>query len=120
MTCFDNIGCDSHSYGYHGQSGQLYQHAGHGINYGPTYSSGDIIGCGVHFATKSAFFTKNGVPLGSAFETCIDTSESLYPCIGLSTLGEKITANFGQEPFAFDIVQYVKVKIATLFNFLSM
>jgi hypothetical protein len=102
------IGCDSHSYGYHGQSGQKYQHAGHGTNYGPSFSSGDIIGCGINFATKSAFFTKNGISLGSAFES-IDFTELLYPCIGLGTMNEKITANFGQEPFAFNIVQYVKV-----------
>ncbi|KAI7897225.1 uncharacterized protein EV154DRAFT_489381 [Mucor mucedo] len=98
-------GCEQHSYGYHGQSGQLFKQ-GHANPFGPTFTSPDIIGCGLNFATNSAFFTKNGVLLGVAED--IDTSELLYPCIGLSTNGEKITANFGQEPFAFDIDQFVK------------
>lgn len=105
------LGCEQHSYGYHGQNGQLFQQ-GHGNPFGPAFTSPDIIGCGVNFATKSAFFTKNGVSLGVAQD--IDTSELLYPCIGLSSNGEKITANFGQEPFAFDIDQYVKVQIKVL------
>lgn len=100
------LGCEKHSYGYHGQNGQLFQH-GHGNQFGPTFTSPDIIGCGVNFSNNTAFFTKNGVSLG-VFQG-IDTSELLYPCIGLSTSGEKITANFGQESFVFDIDQFVKV-----------
>ncbi|KAG2235865.1 hypothetical protein INT48_008168, partial [Thamnidium elegans] len=99
-------GGDKHSYGYHGETGQVYQH-GLGSSYGPTFSSGDTIGCCINFSNSNAFFTKNGVSLGYAFEN-IDTTELLYPSIGLSTCGEQMTANFGQEPFIFDIEQYVK------------
>ncbi|KAI9272057.1 hypothetical protein EDC94DRAFT_595260 [Helicostylum pulchrum] len=99
-------GGDKHSYGYHGETGQVYQH-GLGSSYGPTFSSGDTIGCCINFSNSNAFFTKNGVSLGYAFEN-IDTTELLYPCIGLSTCGEQLSANFGQEPFLFDIEQYVK------------
>lgn len=104
------VGCDSFSYGYHGYDGQIYQQDTKGAQYGPTFTSGDVIGCGINYANHSAFFTKNGVSLGVAFESIDTSSELLYPCVGLSTAGEAITANFGQEPFAFDIVEYVKVK----------
>lgn len=33
----------------------------------------------------------------------------LYPCVGLRTVGERVSVNFGQNPFVFDIVQYIKV-----------
>ena len=31
----------------------------------------------------------------------------LYPCVGLQTVGEEIVANFGQQPFVFDLKSYV-------------
>ncbi|OBZ90270.1 Ran-binding protein 10 [Choanephora cucurbitarum] len=98
-------GHDAFSFGYHGQSGQIFKQK-QAQDYGPNYSSGDVIGCGVNFATGNVFFTKNGIFLGSAFE--FDTDASYYPCVGLSTPGERMTANFGQEPFLFDIVHYIK------------
>jgi hypothetical protein len=33
--------------------------------YGPSYFSGDLIGCGYNFKTRDAFFTKNSVFLGA-------------------------------------------------------
>ena len=32
--------------------------------YGPNYSTGDVVGCGVNFQAGSVFFTKNGENLG--------------------------------------------------------
>ena len=34
---------------------------------------------------------------------CSDLPSGLYPTVGLQTPGELIDANFGQEPFKFDI-----------------
>ena len=34
---------------------------------------------------------------------CADLPSGLYPTVGLQTPGEVIDANFGQEPFKFDI-----------------
>jgi hypothetical protein len=48
------------------------------------------------------------VSLGPAF-SLVDVSEPLYPSVGLRTLGEDITANFGQKPFLYDIDHYIKV-----------
>ncbi|CUS15646.1 unnamed protein product [Tuber aestivum] len=52
------------SIAYHGDDGGFY-HNGDGREiYGPTYSAGDVIGCGVDFVNDRIFFTKNGEFLG--------------------------------------------------------
>ncbi|KAK4515862.1 uncharacterized protein ATC70_010820 [Mucor velutinosus] len=96
------------SVGYHGQNGHTYKQSSKGTAYGPTYGHSDVIGCGVNYFDGTVFFTKNGILLGRAFDSIDLLSQELYPCIGLSTQGEKITANFGHHEFAFDIVQYIK------------
>ena len=45
-------------YGYHGDNGQLYTGIGNGVAFGPTFTKGDIIGCGIR--NSELFFTKNG------------------------------------------------------------
>lgn len=57
-------GWDQTSYGYHGDDGHFFESAGKGISYGPTYTTGDTIGCGINFMTRELFFTKNGKFLG--------------------------------------------------------
>jgi hypothetical protein len=53
-------------------------------------------------------FTRNGMLLGTAFKGILkgDDEAVLYPCVGLRTPGENIKANFGKEPFKFDISQF--------------
>lgn len=53
----------------------------------------------------SAFYTKNGVHLGTAFKNIKDAN--VFPFIGFKTTGEKVMTNFGSKPFKFDIRQYV-------------
>ncbi|KAI8891410.1 SPRY-domain-containing protein [Backusella circina FSU 941] len=100
-------GYDAHSFAYHADSGNILNGNSQSKQCGPTFSSGDTVGCGINFSEKTIFFTKNGVSLGSAF-SLVDVSEPLYPSVGLRTLGEDITANFGQKPFLFDIDHYIK------------
>jgi len=93
-------GWDARSYGYHGDDGNAFCGNGHGSMYGPTFTTGDVIGCGLNLIEGSCFYTKNGHNLGTAFT---GMPSQLYPVIGLQTPGEIIQANFGQEPFVFDI-----------------
>ena len=108
------------SWGYHGDDGKKFEELGfgrRGVPYGPTYGTGDTIGCGVDFTSRTAFFTKNGEKLGkwstatsvmfpSADVGSIDTAFTnikgrLYPVVGISDPETKVTVNFGPDGFMF-------------------
>lgn len=98
-------GWDKNSYGYHGDDGHSFCCSGTGQNYGPTFTTGDVIGCCLNLIDNTCFYTKNGFNLGIAFR---DLPNDLYPTVGLQTPSESVEANFGQYPFEFDIHNYVK------------
>ena len=57
---------EKYSYGYHGDDGKAYNCNGsEGKDFGPIFSTGDVIGCGVNFLDRSCFFTKNGAKIGN-------------------------------------------------------
>lgn len=100
-------GWSQESYGYHGDDGNKFDGLSNkGDNYGPTFTVGDVIGCGLNLIEGSCFFTKNGVNLGKAFKDMrCSHLLSLYPTIGLKTPGEEVEVNFGHESFVYDIEQ---------------
>ncbi|KAJ2892093.1 hypothetical protein GGI21_005688, partial [Coemansia aciculifera] len=101
-------GWDQGSWGYHGDDGNSFSGDGRGSKYGPGFTTGDTVGCGVDFTKRRIFFTRNGFFLGYVFDR-IDTSKDLFPCVGMRTLGEHVKANFGRKPFVFDISHYVSL-----------
>lgn len=110
-------GWETESWAYHGDDGKSFfgESQGQGRGYGPTYGVGDTVGCGVNFSTRSAFFTKNGVFLGTAFSGLPDIQ--LYPSVGMKRQPPVcLKTNFGQEPFVFDIDGMVKVGLKTPLN----
>jgi len=107
---FQFSGWEAGSYGYHADDGFTYFQSGTGTPYGPTFSTGDVIGCCINFAENLAFFTRNGASLGVAFRG-LNLSAPIYPLVGLRTLGETVEANFGQSPFLFDIASYTQVSV---------
>jgi len=113
-------GYDVDSWGYHGDDGMTFCCQSTGKKYGPTFTTNDVVGCGVNFMTGCAFFTKNGalipgiftVLYGSAHSTCSQTPGNafrdlkeikLYPSVGAKRPGAHLRVNFGQMPFMFDI-----------------
>ncbi|KAJ2388777.1 hypothetical protein GGI23_005983, partial [Coemansia sp. RSA 2559] len=100
-------GWDIGSWGYHGDDGHVFGGDGRGTGYGPRFTTGDTVGCGIDFVRQRIFFTRNGFFLGYAFGV-IDTSQDFFPCIGMRTPGEHVMANFGRKPFEFDIDNYVE------------
>ncbi|KAF8525133.1 concanavalin A-like lectin/glucanase domain-containing protein [Hysterangium stoloniferum] len=95
-------GWEGKSWGYHGDDGNSFASETEGSAYGPKFSTGDTVGCGIDFGTGRAFFTKNGRYLGDVFEN-LGSAGDLYPTVGLRTSNEAIRANFGHEPFMYDI-----------------
>ncbi|RHZ83265.1 hypothetical protein Glove_99g165 [Diversispora epigaea] len=100
-------GWERFSIGYHGDNGLIYIQHSRGKPYGPLFSEGDTIGCGVNFYDNTLFFTKNGVNLGTAYKG-IDRGE-FFPMIGLISKEECIETNFGSRPFKYDISLHVKM-----------
>ncbi|CAI6339776.1 unnamed protein product [Periconia digitata] len=106
-------GWEPDSYAYHGDDGQCFSNTTSGKSYGPKFGTLDVIGCGINFRTNTAFFTKNGHYLDVAFRD-LKPNVNYYPTVGMKKQGEMLRANFGQEPFAFDIDKMVQNEKATI------
>ncbi|CAG8540978.1 1708_t:CDS:2 [Cetraspora pellucida] len=92
--------------GYHGDNGRLYRERERGVNFGPLYTTGETVGCGINFFDTEIFFTKNGILLGK--ELSFKLEEKIYPTCGMASPNESILVNFGSEPFKFPIDLYAK------------
>ncbi|GAA5823350.1 hypothetical protein JCM11251_007575 [Rhodosporidiobolus azoricus] len=120
-------GWEDNSYGFHADDGRAFCCQGTGEPFGPTFTTGDVVGCGVDWTGAGpkrgdrersgpgnrgreggkekgtggrVFFTKNGEFLGYAF---CNLRGKLYPTVGLRTPNESVRVNFGADPFKFDI-----------------
>jgi len=48
-------GWSRRSWAYHGDDGKIFA-VGTGSSYGPTYSTGDVVGCGIDLQSGTIFF----------------------------------------------------------------
>jgi len=65
------IGQENNSWGYHSDNGKFYPRdyttSRYGELDGPSFTTGDTIGCCINFLSNMIFYTKNGVHLGSYY-----------------------------------------------------
>jgi serine/threonine-protein phosphatase 6 regulatory ankyrin repeat subunit B len=98
-------GWESNSYSYHGDDGNLFHEPWMpGIEFGPTFSTNDIVGAGIDHLKQKIFFTKNGKLVGRYIPN--EVRDTLYPTIGLHSRGEKVEVNFGtkkEQKFAYNL-----------------
>lgn len=99
-------GWEPESWGYHGDDGNSFASQNVGKRYGPPFSSGDTIGCGVNFRTGTAFFTKNGqylgwlcflIPVGPSLEYHVLTRQILHRTCLQGSQGEAVPLCWTQE-----------------------
>ncbi|CAI0433828.1 unnamed protein product [Linum tenue] len=93
-------GWRANSCGYHGDNGFVYRGGGKGESFGPSFTTNDIVGAGINYASNEFFFTKNGTMVGAVSK---DIEGPLFPTVAVHGLNEEIEVNFGQKPFAFNI-----------------
>ena len=61
------IGWVNNSWGYHSDNGNFFDSSKYGKLYGPSFTTGDTIGCCFNYINNMIFYTKNGVHLGSYY-----------------------------------------------------
>jgi hypothetical protein len=97
-----------HSFGW-GHPGKVFR-GSTGISTLPSYTAGDVVGCGLMWTT--AFFTKNGAKVGEI--SVQDLPNEVCPAVTLysrtKTTGVAISVNLGQRAFVFDVPGYRQVK----------
>jgi len=109
-------GCDSNTYGYHGDGFFWYDHCGRkggiqdlGVDFNLSYTMGDIVGAGVNYVTGEIFFTKNQTLV--KLMPC-NLKTTLYPTIGFQGFGGRkrtinVEVNF-KGPYIFDVSRYIR------------
>ncbi|CAB78044.1 putative protein [Arabidopsis thaliana] len=89
---------------YIGNSGLICSQNGDGdrtvAKASDTYTTGDLVGCGIDSVSQEFFFTKNGTIVGTIPR---QFRRPVYPTIVLHSQNEAVTVNFGgQIAFSFD------------------
>jgi len=100
-------GWDHLSYGYHSDDGGVFHNRGDTLRpYGPIFTSGDTVGCGIDYIKQAIFFTLNGSFLGYAWKDVNIDDYEWYPTVGVDSYNP-LQINFGNVPFVFDLSHFI-------------
>ncbi|KAK1256979.1 hypothetical protein QJS04_geneDACA024233 [Acorus gramineus] len=88
------------SWGYHGDDGKILARNGSRGKYGPTYGTGDVVGCGGSKTSQTLFFTKNGQHLDDRSGGQWHPSQTLRRD-RIGTKDVQVSVNFGSLPFRY-------------------
>ena len=98
------LGTEKGSVAYHGDTGCLHLESRRDArSIGPSFTAGDIIGCGLCFPLKELFFTRNGDLLGAFPCPCKFWRSPLYPAVSMHSKGETVSL---PQSLAFDVDSY--------------
>jgi hypothetical protein len=78
--------------------GKGYHNSGHGEDYGPPFTTGDVVGAAINFRKAEVFFTKNGRHLGTAFR---NVRARLFPTVGTHRQIQSTPRHVN--PYTFDL-----------------
>jgi len=94
------VGWSTGQWGYHGDDGKFFISRQKGLEYGPIFSVGDVVGCGV-LSDGTVYFTINGIFLGlpASAETKIPHFSNVYTTV--SVMGNDARVRFVYNPSSF-------------------
>ncbi|KAL3073895.1 hypothetical protein niasHT_035983 [Heterodera trifolii] len=99
MSLSQLVGYQLDSYGYE-SDGCFWANGSRWVNENAKFSHGDVVGMGVHLATRRIIFMKNGQRLDTPNLFIVPPSADhlpFFPCVSLWRSGDKIEANFGPD-----------------------
>ncbi|KAJ6235531.1 ran-binding protein 9/10 [Anaeramoeba flamelloides] len=98
------------SIGYHSDDGKLFFDDGKGLEYGPTYGVGQVVGLGIDIKEKYCFYVLDGKKLSIAGRGHSMFNGSFYPAFGWNQGSIKFQINMGKRPFVYDVTSPRNVK----------
>merc|ERR1711933_408058 len=101
FNTYHMLGWDKFSYSYHSDYGRMYFCGETSSTCGPTFTTGDTVGCGIDYIKKAIFFTLNGNFLGYAWKD-VNLNKEWYPTVQVDAK-IPLEINFGNVPFLYDL-----------------